>query len=93
MDLGEAVWTGDGFRFVYHGEGGAGYRSAQALFMLYGIKRLLWEKINFDELYELKEEEIEGFLFLVASGVLERLSTGDFVCIADKKPYYLRVMR
>lgn len=37
----EAVYTGDGFRMDRCGEGGAGYRSAEALFGLLGIRPLI----------------------------------------------------
>lgn len=36
-DLAEAVWSGDGFRTDDGGEGGAGYRTAQALMFIMNI--------------------------------------------------------
>ena len=90
-DLREAVWTGDGFRTDRCGEGGSGYRSAEALFMLYRIRPLFWDTIDFGEVYVLKDsEKIEAFIFSVASGIFKDLEPGDFVRISDRDPYYVR---
>lgn len=39
---GEAIWTGDGFRMDKAGEGGAGYKSAWALFDIFGLSSFVW---------------------------------------------------
>lgn len=38
-----AVFSGNGFRTDNGGEGGAGYRAAQALFAIYGINVMVWD--------------------------------------------------
>lgn len=43
-DNDEAVFTGNGFRTDKKEEGGAGYRSAQALLALYGIMPGIWDE-------------------------------------------------
>ena len=45
--LGDAFWTGDGFRHDGGGEGGAAAIAARALLAIYGVKELqYWEKVD-----------------------------------------------
>jgi hypothetical protein len=45
---GSAFFTGDGFRTDGGGEGGAGYRTAEALFLLWGLQYDVVFDYNFD---------------------------------------------
>jgi len=66
----EAVWTGDGFRTDRKGEGGAGYKTAEALFMIYGIETI-----------PVGEEEVEGIRNAVygeeVKGILEKFLSNE----------------
>jgi len=50
-NLGEAVWTGDGFRSDYGGEGGAGYITAEILLSIYGIRPSWCYSTQLDDIY------------------------------------------
>ena len=68
-DTREAVFTGDGFRVDGGGEGGAGYRSARALFRVFGLTPIPWEPVPVDEIYDLDA-------WMEDSGMFRRESTG-----------------
>jgi hypothetical protein len=88
----DATWTGDGFRMDGSGEGGAGYRSAEALFEFFGIRPIRWEAVNMDEVYSLPGEDIEKFLLGLAQKIAQDLTVWDFVRPIDRKPPYLRCL-
>lgn len=90
--LGEAVWTGDGFRTDENGEAGAGYRTAWAIFNIFGIRPLFWEQINMNDLTspEASDEEKRLFLLLVAKKIGRQLEAEDFVVPSEANPHYLR---
>lgn len=88
----DAIWTGDGFRMDRAGEGGAGYRSAEALFDIYGIRVIPWEPINIEEIYVLPKEQVNKVLLDVAQKIADELSDGDFSRPVEKKPSYVRVL-
>ncbi|RLA96195.1 MAG: hypothetical protein DRG69_01545 [Deltaproteobacteria bacterium] len=85
-----AVFTGDGFRKDRAGEGGAGYNTAEALFGVFGIRRLIWDEVNLDEIYQGKTEIIRARLLKVAQEIANTLTNTDFVIPADKNPQYVR---
>jgi len=85
-----ATWTGDGFRPDRCGEGGAGYRSAEALFDLLGIKPLIWDEIKVDEFSLLPEKKIEAKLLEIARKIAQELQDDEFQKPAEKDPEYIR---
>jgi hypothetical protein len=85
-----ATWTGDGFRMDRCGEGGAGYRSAEVLFNLFGIKPLIWDEIRMDEFFTLPEKEIEAKLLEIARKIAQELQDNEFQTLVDKEPEYIR---
>ena len=86
----DATWTGDGFRTDRCGEGGAGYRSAEALFGLFGIRPILWDTVSIEELYTLPEEDIKKRLLNLSRKIAEELSDQEFRRPIDKEPGYIR---
>jgi hypothetical protein len=85
-----ATWTGDGFRMDRCGEGGAGYRSAEVLFNLFGIKPLVWDEIRMDKFYMLPEKKIEAKLLELARKIAQELRDDEFQTLVDKEPEYIR---
>ena len=85
-----ATWTGDGFRLDRCGEGGAGYRSAEALFNLLGIIPIVWDETKMDEFSMLPEEEIEIKLLEIARKIAKELQDNEFQIPIKKKPNYVR---
>ena len=80
----EAVWSGDGFRTDNGGEGGAGYRSAQALLKIFGIIPQEHESINPKSC---RKEEIIKELENHPAFNEEYLNTPE---LSDRLPGYLR---
>jgi len=85
-----AYFSGDGFRLDQAGEGGAGYRSASALFDIYGINAIMWEPIPLEEIYNLPEDKLEQKLMEVANSIATGLSEKDFRTPFKQKPHYVR---
>jgi hypothetical protein len=85
-----ATWTGDGFRMDRAGEGGAGYRSAKALFDMYGIRVIPWEPVNIEEVYALPEEQVSKLLLNIAQKIADELTEEEFNVPYDKMPGYVR---
>jgi len=92
-DNNEAVFTGIGFRTDRKEEGGAGFRSAQALFALYGIMPCIWdEKIAMDDNGNGSRVQIRRRLYQLLEDV-KRDYVYDykgFVKPVDNKPCYIR---
>lgn len=88
-----AVFTGDGFSTENEGEGGAGYRSAQALFTLFGIMPHIWdEAVPIADLYNGNRALVRRTLYQLVKDV-KRDYTADnrgFVIPLDNNPYYIR---
>ncbi|MBN2569825.1 MAG: hypothetical protein JXB42_10395 [Deltaproteobacteria bacterium] len=87
---GEATFTGDGFRTDGGGEGGAGYKSAQALLRLFGLSFFdvyPMEPVNSEEICRGNIEGIKK-IFLDMADDLERIA--DYRCPVKLKPQYLR---
>jgi hypothetical protein len=89
-ELRSAVWTGDGFRTDRAGEGGEGYRSAEALFNLYGLKVISWDPVNIEEVYVLSEEKVDCLLLGVAQKIADEIGYGDFQLPLERTPGYVR---
>lgn len=91
-DDGVAVFTGDGFRIDQEGEGGAGYRTARAIFDVYGIMAMTWNNTeNFDEIYEENgKEKICKKLLALSQNIADQIEPSLFRRIKENKPYYLR---
>ena len=85
----EAVWTGDGFRFDRGGEGGAGYKTAEALFQIYGIQVYQYTTLNLvlDDLWQDSKNKL-----MVLTEEINKGSVMDmrFMKLSEKKPSYLR---
>jgi len=89
-ELRSAVWTGDGFRTDRAGEGGAGHRSAEVLFDLYGLTVISWEPVNIEEVYALPEEKVSQLLLGVARKIADEIDDGDFQLPLERMPGYIR---
>lgn len=89
---GEATWTGDGFRLDRGGEGGAGYKSAEALLSIYGISVFPWEIVNFDDnIYSMGDNNaIERKLQALAQVIVNEFEPGLFRKPSDAPGYYVR---
>ena len=89
-DLNEAIFTGDGFRTDGGGEGGAGYRSAEALFSLFRIKIIPWETVNIEQIYQGDTESVRKKLLNLAEEIARTLVEKDYRKPLNMKPYYVR---
>lgn len=89
---GRVVFTGDGFRTDGGGEGGAGYKSARALFAVFNIRVIPGEAIeNFDEIYAMiVSEKIEARLVAIAQKYADLLYDTDFREPSKERPQYVR---
>jgi len=88
----EATFTGDGFRTDDGGEGGAGYRSAQALLSLFGL--------SFFDVYPMEPVNIEicqGNIENVKSKLLDMANElkkiAEYHCPMERRPQYIRGLR
>lgn len=101
--LGDAFWTGDGFRHDGGGEGGAAATAARALLAIYGIKELqYWETVSLSACNELlRMEEGSGIDNSVLKGneklralfqsIAEQVvHDDDFEMPANEQPQYIR---
>ena len=101
--LGDAFWTGDGFRHDGGGEGGAAAVAARALLAIYGVTELqYWEKVNLcpgNELLRMEEgsgvensvlKGIEKLRGLFQKVVVEVVSDSDYELLSSKQPQYIR---
>ncbi len=89
-----ALFTGDGFSTDNHGEGGDSYRSAQALFTLFGIMPCIWdETIPIEDLYNGNKSLVRRRLYQLVNDVKRDYASDyrGFVKPLDNKPYYIRV--
>lgn len=89
-----ATWTGDGFRTDREGEGGAGYKSAEALFSIYRITPVPWGWFRFKTNFALshyEDKETEEFLHDLAQEMADDAEVcNSFVRPFDQVPYYVR---
>lgn len=86
----ESIWTGDGFRIDGGGEGGAGYRTAQALFNMFRLVSIPWEMVNFEEVYTKPEKEIESWLMSLSQEITDSLEEEKYRRPSESMPNYLR---
>lgn len=89
-DMDEAIFTGDGFRQDRAGEGGAGYKTAEILFRLFGMKAEVWEKVDFTQGYQGKKEVIEQKLKDVIAEISQEYTSLPYICPRDISPSYIR---
>ena len=96
-DTGIVTFTGDGFRTDGGGEGGAGYRSAQALFDLFGIglRVIPWhEVVPVSEAWDPDDRRRNAtrkkLLLSVVKHIAKTLSETDFIIPSKKTPLYVR---
>jgi hypothetical protein len=89
-----AVFTGDGFSTDKEGERGAGYRSAQALFTLFGIMPHLWdETVPIEDIYNGNRALVRRRLHQLVNDVKIDYAADyrGFMKPLDAKPFYVRV--
>jgi len=89
-DTGVATFTGDGFRIDGGGEGGAGYRSAQALMTLFGIKVFPADPVDLGEIYIGGRESVRRKLHKVAKELQGLIGDHEYIRISDRMPGYVR---
>ncbi len=89
-DTDEAIFTVDGFRQDRAGEGGAGYKTAEILFRLFGIRAEVWETIDFTDAYQGKKEVIEQKLKEVIAQISQEYPSLPYICPRDTSPSYIR---
>jgi len=86
----EAIFTGDGFRTDRGGEGGAGYKSAEVLFNLYGIRQFYWDDILDILNGSYQRNDIKKRLIVLAQEIANEFSDSAFVRPMDNNPQYIR---
>lgn len=89
-DTSTATFTGDGFRTDGGGEGGAGYRSAQAIISLFGLKVFPGDPVDLSEIYIGGRESVRRKLFKVARELQGLIGDQEFIRPSDKMPQYVR---
>ena len=87
--LNEAVFIGDGFRTDGGGEGGAGYRAAQAYLDIFRLKGYFAEPMDITEAYTGSTGPLIARLSELAQQALESNSER-FVAPSNTTPSYLR---
>jgi len=87
--LNEAVFTGDGFRTDGGGEGGAGYRAAEAYLDLFRLKAYFAEPVDMTEAYAGNTKPVIARLSDLAQEALEN-SPDRFMAPSNTTPSYLR---
>ena len=87
--LNEAVFTGDGFRTDGGGEGGAGYRAAQAYLDIFRLKAYFAEPVDMTEPYAGNTGPLIARLSELAQQALES-NSDRFVVPSNTTPSYLR---
>ena len=85
----EAVFTGDGFRTDGGGEGGAGYRAAEAYLDIFRLKAYFAEPVDMTEAYTGNTEAVIARLSELARDALEN-SQDRFVTPSQTSPSYMR---
>ena len=86
---GEAVFTGDGFRTDGGGEGGAGYRAAEAYLDLFRLKAYFAEPVDMTDAYMGNTEPLIARLSELAQEALEN-SPDRFMAPSNTTPSYMR---
>ena len=85
----EAVFTGDGFRTDGGGEGGAGYRAAEAYLDLFRLKAYFAEPVDMTDAYMGNTEPLIARLSELAQEGLEN-SPDRFMAPSNTTPSYMR---
>ena len=87
-----ATYSGDGFRVDRGGEGGAGYKTAEILFRIFGVQLLSWDFINIEPVYtgEIPKEKAEDYLKEMFQKIADELPETEFKKPVDSKPQYVR---
>jgi len=85
----QAVFTGDGFRTDGGGEGGAGYRAAEAYLDIFRLKPYFTEPVDMTEAYTGNTKPVIASLSELAQEALEN-SPDRFMAPSNTTPSYLR---
>lgn len=87
------VWSGDGFRPEEGGEGGAGYRTAQVIFRLFGIDLIYFDFVDISEysvmVFKKKDEEAGKFLLETMGKMALDVEDSEFNRPIDSNPGYI----
>lgn len=95
-DTKSATFTGEGFRLDECGEGGAGYKTAKALFRIFGIQYGTWDRVDFGPYIDinlgLDEEAARAFEWMsnLARHIADSIPRTDYKKPIDSNPDYLR---
>lgn len=89
LDLQKATWTGDSFSKDRNNESGAGYISAEALLMLFGINPIRWKMLNLDEVYLFPERKAREILLGFVKEIAKGIPDSEFQRPIDKDPIYI----
>ena len=85
----EAVFTGDGFRTDGGGEGGAGYRAAEAYLDIFRLNPYMADPVDMAPAYEGNSDTVVEGLRGIAEAALKETS-GQFIKPSDTNPSYMR---
>ena len=85
----EAVFSGDGFRTDGGGEGGAGYRAAQAYLDVFGLRPYFAEPVDLADAYAGNAEAVLSRLRNLAEDMVKG-SPDRFLVPSQIKPSYMR---
>lgn len=90
LDTNSGVWSGDGFRADRAGEGGAGYRTAEVIFRIFGIDLIYFDFADLGEyvrlLYENQDEEAGKFLLDTMAKIALDVEDSEFEKPVDQNP-------
>lgn len=98
-----ATFTGEGFRLDECGEGGAGYKTAKALFRIFGIEYTRWEPVDFDPYIDInlrcawdfpsrarRDEDAYQWVSKLAVDIAATIPESEYKKPIDSNPDYLR---
>lgn len=89
-----ATWSGDGFRTDKGGEGGRGYKAAEKMLEVFGIRYL--NAFTEEAIQQFKdataiyssETELSAALLKACNKVMEEFEEEEFKCVYDTPPMY-----
>ena len=88
-DSKKATWTGDNFKKAAEVEHESGYKSAEALLLLFGIKPVRWKVVGLDEVNFFPERKAREILIGLVQEVAKEISDSDFYRPIEEEPDFL----
>jgi hypothetical protein len=88
-DSKKATWTGDNFKKGAEVELESGYKSAEAILLLFGIKPVRWKVVGLDEVNFFPERKAREILIGLVQEVVKEISGSDFYRPIDEEPDFL----